>query len=198
MSDSPPSDPDTPAAPRFSSRMRRQGLFKPQHRVVLFLLAASSGAYMLTILFPPKDKAEQADRTAAAPRAPAPPLEFPRQRGALVPLPAPDAPLVPPVDEGDLVLAGQALAPALSACAEEHASALAPLDGRLAVRADVGPDGLMQAVLVDVAEADPSAVRCFATAAWSLAWPRRSPPETVLVPFYVVAPLSAAEPAPSP
>ena len=83
----------------------------------------------------------------------------------------------------------RALAALGLACAAAHARALAPLDGRVVVRAEVGPEGLQRAGLIDVAEVDPGALACLATAAWQHPWPRREPAEGVAVPFYVVAPL---------
>lgn len=186
----PPPGPERPRIERgVPTRMRKQGLFKPQHRVVLFLLAASAGSFLLTILFPPPDPALEPS-SAAAVAAASGPLVFPRERGAFVSLdPGEGEGSAAPIEGGDLVAAAQALAPKLSACAAAHARALAPLDGRVVVRAEVGPEGLQRAGLVDVAEIDPSARACLATAAWQHAWPRREPAEGVAVPFYVVAPL---------
>lgn len=177
------------------TRLRKQGLFKPQHRVVLFLLAASAGSFLLTILFPPKDDAAAAEASRAAPAVPAGPVVFPRERGALLPLLLPEGATPGPLaDSGTLVTAAQALAPKLAGCAASHAAALAPLDGRLVVRAEVGPAGLQRAGLADVAEADAEAVACLAVAAWRHAWPSRDPAESVQVPFYVVAPLDTQSP----
>ncbi len=188
--EAPQAGPERPRIERgVPTRMRKQGLFKPQHRVVLFLLAASAGSFLLTILFPPPDTASEAPQAAVEAGTPAP-LVFPRQRGAFLPLvPGEREGSAAPADGGGLVQAAQALAPKLTACGAAHAQALAVLDGRVVLRAEVGPNGLQRAGLVDVVEADERAKACLSTAVWQHAWPRREPAEGVSVPFYVVAPL---------
>lgn len=168
-------------------RLFRPGkrILKPQHRMVLGLLAMSGGAFVLTVLFPPPP--EEADEALSAGEA-----------GEPVPsvgTPAPTLELVlEAVEPGTGTLddaAAQAVA-GLNRCAAD-AAAFAPVDGRLSAVVEVGPAGISRAHVRGVDTLGPEASACLVGALSDAGWPAiAGEPVRVTLPFYVVQPLGEA------
>jgi len=181
---------EPPVIPPRDPTSRHRGFLKPEHRLTLFLLAGAAGTLLITLLFPPEPTVD-GSVAGPAPVASTSPLEWPRERGATVALPAPETPpSVAPA--ADLEGAMARVVPAIHACAATHAAALAPLDGAVRLRLTVGAGGLATAELLDVAEVAAAPAACLAAAAWGAGWPTELAHQAVTLPFYVVAPLGSA------
>jgi hypothetical protein len=170
----------------------RAGLFRPQHRMVLGLIAMGGAALLLSLQLPHPDEEPGGPADAAGAPGPAVAVAVPAigaVPGASTMLKLPDDPpaALGAADPASIATAMDAAAPAVNACAAD-AGAFQPLDGRLVLALTLGPDGLREAVVEDVAELAPAAVACLSGAVAAVPWPIAEPPVRIRLPFFVVQP----------
>ena len=165
--------------------MGRRSLLKPQHRVVLGLIAMSAGALLMTLLnpAPPPEDAAAAPPPARQVRAATPGTTA----GTRAPVPVPAAP-APPAAPASLEARIQRLGPALAGCSADP-EGFAPADGRLELVIGLGPGGLVGAHVPGLAALGDGAGACLGAALGEAGWPAAEPGTAVRVPFFVVQPV---------
>ena len=178
--------------PRFRiSRLGGRSRIKPQHRIVLGLVAMSAATLLITLLAPPPVQPPGAggpESVAHSPSAPTPGTT----PGARVDLPLP-AMRTGTVDEDALGSRAEALASAVEECASAPRG-FAPADGRLEVVVELASTGLAGARLDGLSGIGEEATACLVDAIGRAPWPSVDPPVAVRVPFYVVQPLAPEQP----
>jgi len=184
--------------PRFRPRhIARRASLKPQHRIVLGLVAMSAASLMLTLLAPPP-ASSRVEGAAVGPVQTVPPVAAEptpgTTPGARVELPVPGSRAEGRVDEGGIGPRAEAFSRALGVCAAEPGG-FAPADGRLEVVVELGPGGLEGAWLDGLSTLATDASTCLAAALGSGPWPTAEPPVAVRVAFFVVQPRGPQDPA---
>jgi hypothetical protein len=183
--------------PRFRiKRMGRRSLLKPQHRIVLGLVAMSAGALLITLLNPARDEAgpsvsDPAGPVVATTRPPTPGTT----PGARAEVPVPAVRSAGDATPAALQARARLLGAAVAACATEPAG-FAPADGRLDLVVELGSAGLDGAFVDGIPGLGDGAAACLAAGLGAAAWPAAEPPTAVRVPFYVVQPVGRTEPPP--
>lgn len=170
--------------PRFRvSRIGRRSLLKPQHRIVLGLVAMSAGALLMTLLNPPEPASPAPLETRPEPTVP-PRGDAPAERV--------DVPLPAVMSSGQGPVAVQERARILGAAVDDCArrpQGFAPADGRLELVVELTSLGLSSARVEGLGVLGADASACLAAALGSAPWPRAEAPVALRMPFYIVQPV---------
>ena len=179
-------------------RKPTRGLLKPQHRMVLGLVALSSASLMLSLMYrndePGRARVPKGASTRARPRA-------------SVPLPSGGAPeAVVEASDNAIQAAVTSVVPAVQGCMDAAGPELTRWDGlQTSIEVQLGTSGLVRADVLDMKGAPVAFVGCLGAALSTTSWPSGGDdillvrvPLTISLPPTVVPLGGAAAPKPSP